>query len=156
LILDIEALIWHAVTKISGGEATATDALQLLIDSLPRSQIEDLSPDNPVRTWFKPKNTNSANPTAVTNARNAEGVTDNAPNEDRGNSSAKKDGGLQPRNKKPGHSIFSPTINIEGSTTNKPKREKKTNRLSLLVPASLRHSTFHDEQLLVSAVETLI
>jgi hypothetical protein len=156
LILDIEALIWKAVTKISRGEATATDALQLLIASLPQRQIEDLNLDNPVRTWFRPKNTNAANLTIDTHQRNAEGATDNAPNEDRRNSNAEKDGARQPRNKKPGHSIFSPTINIEGPTTIKPKRGGKANRLTLLIPGNLRLSTLLDEQLIVSADEIFI
>jgi len=143
---------------------SATDALQLLIASLPQSQINDLRADDPVRTWFRP----NANPTVDT-------FIDNAANEERRKRNAENDGYVprapeiseetpkvgndapKPRNKKPGHSIFSPTTNNEGpSATKKRKREKNANTLSLFISANLRHSTHRDEQLLVSADEILI
>ena len=143
--MDIESLIWQAVTQISRAEATATDAIKLLIASLPQSQIEDLRADDFIRTWFRPKYTNSTNNVIDTDPKNTGKVSSDARNEGREESNANDP--PKPRNKKPGHSIFSPTTD----TNNKPKRRKMTNRPSLLIPASLRHSTFHDEQFLVSA-----
>ncbi|KIM40847.1 hypothetical protein M413DRAFT_27977 [Hebeloma cylindrosporum] len=165
-IVDAETLIWQTVTKICRREATAVKALQELTSALTRCELVGMGAEDPSRYWFKPNIALAVNPAAQVQGRaarhltkkkgeqNISGETDGVAYEGAHISSEERpvvpknvpqsgDNCKQARRKKPGHSIFSPTSELDT-----PKKRRKTKNSILLIPASLRRSTIFEELLI--------